>query len=82
MDTILTHLELIAPTFIAILSLVMFTPKTRWLCYTAVVLAITAELIPVTVNMTALLACVACLVALLFAEYLRIQNAMNPFFSR
>jgi hypothetical protein len=66
--TILTHLEAIAPTFIAIMSLVMYTKKTRWLCYIAVVLAISAELIPLAINMTALLACVSCLVALLFAE--------------
>jgi hypothetical protein len=69
--TVLTHLEAIAPTFIAIMSVVMYTKKTRWLCYIAVVLAIGAELVPLTVNMTALLACVSCLVALLFAELVK-----------
>jgi hypothetical protein len=83
MDTlILTHLEAIAPTVIAILSLVMFTAKTRWYCYAAVILAIGAELIPLTINMTALFACVACLVALLFSEYLQSHHVTHPFAAR
>ncbi len=82
METILTHMEAIAPTFLAIMSLIMFTKQTRWLCYATVVLAIIAELIPMTLNLTALLACITCLAALLASEFLRKFNITHPFFSR
>lgn len=82
MDTLLTNLETIAPTFFAIMAVVMFTRRTRWLCYATVILAIGAELIPVPINITAFSACCACLVALLFSEILRTWNITHPFFSR
>lgn len=82
MDTIITHFEVIAPTFFAIMSVVLFTAKTRWLCYTVVSLAILSELIPATVNMTALLACVSCLAALLFSEYVRVYKVTHHLVER
>lgn len=81
MELILMHLEAVAPTFIAIMSVVMFSQKTRWLCYIAVVLAIFAELIPLSLNVTALLACISCLFALLFAELLRAYHETHSLFS-
>lgn len=77
MDNFLTHLELIIPTVAAIMSLAFFTPKTRWLSYTTVVLAIAAELMPAAINITALLACVSCFAAMLFLEHLRVHNAVQ-----
>jgi len=77
MDVLLTQLETIIPTFLAIMSVVMFKPKTRWLSYSIVILAIIAELIPFTVNVTALLATITCFFGLLFAEYLNSHHIEN-----
>ncbi len=69
MDSLLINLEAIVPTFLAIMSLVLFTPKTRWFSYSIILLAIGTELIPLTVNITALMACAFCFVGLLVREY-------------
>lgn len=61
----------ILPTVVAILSLTLFTPATRWMCYTAILLSIIAELIPMVINTTALIACSACLASMLILEILR-----------
>ena len=66
----LEAIELFLPTFVAIATLTMFTPKTRWMCYTAIVLCIFAEMIPLTVNTTALFACTSALFALFLLEFL------------
>ncbi len=78
MESLLASMEIIAPTFLAIMSLAMFTPKTRWLNYGIVVMAIFAELIPVPVNMTALLATIACLIGLFIAELIHSYNLDKP----
>jgi hypothetical protein len=75
----LINLEAVAPSFVAIMSLMMFTPQTRWYCYAVVVMAISTELIPLSVNVTALLVCVSCLIALFFSEFLRVINITHPF---
>lgn len=72
---VLTHLEAIAPTFLAIMSLVMFTPATRWLNYGIVIMAIASEFVPLSINFTAVLACVSCFVGLLIAEAIQIHKA-------
>ncbi len=82
MDTLLTHLETIVPTFLAVMSLVLFTPKTRWFSYAITLLAVGAELIPLTVNMTALLACASCFLGLLIREYMQTHNLEKPIFSK
>lgn len=74
MGSLLTNLETIIPTFMAVMALVMFKPKTRRLCYLTIVLAITSELIPITINTTALLATISCFIGLLVAEYLHTHN--------
>jgi len=77
----LDMIQVLLPTFVAIISLTMFTKRTRYLCYTAVTLSIVAELVPTTIDSTALIACVFSLCALLFMEVLRAWNILNPFFS-
>jgi hypothetical protein len=67
----LTGLESYLPTLLAIFTLVLFTPKTRWLCYFAICLAIGSEFIPSTVNVAGLMTCITCLVALIIGDILR-----------
>ncbi len=77
----LGEIEAILPTIVAILGLTLFTPGTRWMCYTAVLLSIIAELIPMVINSTALIACSACLVAMFILELLRSKDAETPMIS-
>lgn len=81
MEIFLTYLEEIAPTFLAIMSLGMFTPKTRWLSYGIVVMAIFTEFMPQHTNITALLACISCLLGLLVADMLHTHDS-QPSISR
>jgi hypothetical protein len=78
METVLSILGVVAPTFLAIISLAMFTTKTRWFNYGTVIMAIFAELIPVNTNMTALLATIACLIGLFIAEFIHHYNLDKP----
>lgn len=68
MDVLLLNIEAFIPIFLAIMSLVLFTAKTRWFSYAIVSLAIIAELLPLVINTTALTACIFCLIALLVRE--------------
>jgi hypothetical protein len=82
MDTLFVELEAIIPTFLAVMSVVLFTPKTRWFSYAIVLLAIGAELIPLAVNMTALLACVSCFFGLLVKEFMVTHNLEKQIFQK
>lgn len=66
----LMFIESIIPTFIAILSLALFTKQTRKLAYATVSLSIFAELVPLEINALALFACTACLAAMLILDLL------------
>jgi len=77
----LVAIEAVLPTFIAIIALVTFTPKTRWLSYTVVVLAMLSELIPLQIHMTGLLATSSVFIGLLILELLRARNIAAPFFA-
>lgn len=79
MDTLFTNLDMIAPTFFSLLSVLLFRKHTRWLCYITVLLAIGAELIPLSVNFIGLSACVACLGALIIGDVLRSYHISHPF---
>ena len=70
MFEIIEAAEYFLPTFTAIATLAMFTPKTRWMCYVSILLCIAAELIPETINATALFACTSALFALFLLEFL------------
>ena len=72
--SLLMQLEAVIPTFLAIMSLVLFTTKTRIFSYSIILLAIGAELIPFSVNTTALFACVFCFIGLLIREYMQTHN--------
>lgn len=61
-------LEIILPTLVAILALVLYSPKTRWLCFTAVALSVVCELLTPTMNVTAAFACIVCLLGLFLSE--------------
>lgn len=61
----LESILLMLPTVLAILGLAMFNEKTRWFCYTLVLLSVASELIPITINAVALAATSATLVALI-----------------
>lgn len=78
MDMLFTYMDLIAPTFLSVLSVALFRKRTRWLCYVTVALAITAELISLSTNVIGLTACIACLVALLVGDFIRThQNLLH-----
>jgi|GEM_PF-1791379 len=76
----LASLDVVVPTFMSILALVLFTPKTKWLAFSTILLSIVAELIPTTINVAALIACISCLGGALFLNYLRthFQFEFNP----
>lgn len=78
MVTLFTTLNHWAPTLFAVLAVVSFRKRTRALCYTLAVLTIWAELIPMTINVAGLLACVACLAALVVADILRMHSITHP----
>lgn len=80
--TLLIELEAVIPTFLAVMSLVLFTTKTRWFSYAIILLAIGAELMPLTVNITALLACVSCFIGLLVREFMQTHNLEKPIFNK
>ena len=82
MDTILFELEAVVPIFLAVMSLVLFTPKTRWFSYAIILLAIGAELIPNTINMTALLGCTSCFFGLLLREFMLTHNLEKQIFQK
>jgi hypothetical protein len=78
MNTLLTYLDLIAPSFFALLAIACFRKRTRLLCYITVLLAICAELIPLTINTVALSVCVASLVAIIVADAVRAYMSRHP----
>lgn len=71
LDTIL----MVVPTILAILSLVMFNEKTRWFCYTLVVLSVASELVPIQVNAIALAATCSALAALIVMDVVHRMKA-------
>lgn len=73
----LSSLDVVVPTFMSILALVFFTEKTKWLSYTTIALSILAELVPATLNLAALIACVSCFGGALFIHYLRAHFGIN-----
>lgn len=77
----LSQIEVFIPTALAIMSLALFTDKTRKLCYTTVALCILAEVIPTIVNPIALVACVACLAALVLTDVIRHNSHFKHYFS-
>ena len=81
MDTIFNHLQATIPMFVSIMSVVMFKPKARWLSYAVIALAIIAELISLTINVTAVLATISCFIGLLVTEYLQ-KHKLEKLFRR
>lgn len=79
MDTIFNHLPATVTIFASIMSVVMFRPKTRWLSYAVIALAIIAELISLTINVTAVLATISCFIGLVIAEYLQGHQSEKSF---
>ena len=69
----LIAIEQILPTFLAVLSLGLFTAKTRWFCYIAIALAISSELIPHERNFVGLATCITAFLALCIADLVRIH---------
>lgn len=73
----LATIESLLPTFIAILSLVLFTQQTRKICYAAAALCVLAELIPMELNLTALFSCAAVLTGMIIIEMLQSHHFMR-----
>jgi hypothetical protein len=67
----LSSLEIVIPTFMAVLALVLFTEKTKWLSFATILLAIVAEMLLPHINIAALIACISCLAGVVFINYLR-----------
>ena len=70
-------IEALLPTFIAILSLVVFTKQTRKLCYATVALCTLSELIPLQLNLTALFSCAAVLTGMIVIEFLQTHHFLR-----
>lgn len=80
METLLSTLNVIGPSFFSLLSVALLRKHTRWLCYITVLLSIWAELIPMTINVIGLFVCIACLVALVIADFVRTHyHVTRPF---
>ena len=65
------HMITYLPTIISILTLAVFSRKTRIHCYLIVALSIASEFITLNVNVTAVVVCSTVLVALILADFLR-----------
>ena len=55
--------------------IIMFNEKTRWFCYTLVILSVASELIPIQVNAIALAATCSALVALIAMDVVHRMKA-------
>lgn len=73
----LYFIESILPVCCAILSLALFTKQTRKLCYAVASLAVMAELIPLSINISALFACSACLLGMITIDILQAQHVLK-----
>lgn len=78
MNMSLTYLNLIAPSFFSLMAVALFRKRTRGLCYTTVLLAIWAELIPMTINAWGLTTCLACLAVLVVGHIVQTYHISNP----
>lgn len=56
---------MVVPTILAVLCLALFNEKTRWFCYTLVILSVASELVPLQINVIALAATCSALIALI-----------------
>lgn len=67
-------LFVVIPTFLAIMSVALFTEKTRTLCYSTATLTVLTELVPTLsgINTMALITCTFCLIALLLMDILQL----------
>lgn len=61
---------MILPTVLAVLCLAVFSEKTRWFCYSLVVLSMVSELVPQAINPVALAATCSVFVTLLVFDAL------------
>src|SRR5690349_10989871 len=72
-DLIITYL----PTILAIAAMALFSPKTRWLCYAIVALAIISESLITPINLTALIACISVFVGLIIEDVLHRYHQLS-----
>jgi len=70
---------IVLPTFLAVMSVALFTEKTRNLCYGTATMTVLTELVPSStgINTMALITCTFCLIALLLTDILQLGKMQS-----